>query len=88
MPYDIDFNELTSENAGITPVVPVPVTNPHGGEVNLINSALVIVLIPVVPITNLAPADLATSGSAINILSEEHGTETEDSYVHNLPDSE
>jgi hypothetical protein len=42
----------------------------------------------VVPITNFVPADLAASGSAVNILSEEHGTETEDSYVHNLPDSE
>ena len=75
-------------DAGIIPVVPVPVTNPHGREVNLINSAPVIVLIPVVPITDLEPDDLATSGSAVNILSEEHGTETEDSYVHNLPDSE
>ncbi|WPX98536.1 hypothetical protein Megpolyxen_00369 [Candidatus Megaera polyxenophila] len=74
MPYSLDFNELTSENAGITPVVPVPVTNPHGGEVNLINSALVIVLIHVVPIIDLEPADLSTSGSAVNILSEEHGT--------------
>lgn len=73
-------------DAGIIPVVPVPVTNPHGREVNLINSAPVIVLIPVVPITDLEPDDLATSGSAVNILSEEHGTETEDSYVHNLPE--
>lgn len=73
-------------DAGIIPVVPVPVTNPHGREVNLINSAPVIVLIPVVPIIDLEPADLSTSGSAVNILSEEHGTETEDSYVHNLPE--
>lgn len=73
-------------NAGIIPVVPVPVTNSHGREVNLINSAPVIVLIHVVPIIDREPADLATSGSAVNILSEEHGTETEDSCVHNLPE--
>jgi len=71
-------------DAGIIPVVPVPVTNPHGGEVNLINSALVTVLIPVVPITNLVPADLATSGPAVNIWGEEH--DVEGSYVHNLPE--
>jgi|JI10StandDraft_1071094.scaffolds.fasta_scaffold604807_2 hypothetical protein len=71
-------------DAGIIPVVPVPVTNPHGREVNLINSALVIVLIHVVPITNLVLADLATSGPAVNILGEEH--DVEGSYVHNLPE--
>ena len=71
-------------NAGIIPVVPVPVTNSHGREVNLINIAPVIVLIHVVPITNLVLADLATSGPAVNILGEEH--DVEGSYVHNLPE--
>ena len=66
-------------DAGIIPVVPVPVTNSHGREVNLINSAPVIVLIPVVPITDLEPDDLATSGPAVNILGEEHDAEY--SYV-------
>ena len=53
-------------------------------EVNLINIAPVIVLIHVVPITNLVLADLATSGPAVNILGEEH--DVEGSYVHNLPE--
>ena len=53
-------------------------------EVNLINIAPVIVLIHVVPITNLVLADLATSGPAVNILGEEQ--DVEGSYVHNLPE--
>ena len=53
-------------------------------EVNLITIAPVIVLIHVVPITNLVLADLTTSGPAVNILGEEH--DVEGSYVHNLPE--
>jgi len=56
-------------NVGAIPVASVSVTVPHEGETNAVNTTPVI--IPIIPVTNLEPADL--DAIAINILGEVSG---------------
>jgi hypothetical protein len=69
-------------NARTIPVVPIPVTASTWGEINVPTNTSVIA--PVLLVTNLEAVDLATSGTAVNILGGEQ--DAEGSYVHNLPE--
>lgn len=69
-------------NARTIPVVPIPVTASTWEEINVPTNTSVIA--PVLLVTNLEAVDLATSGTAVNILGGEQ--DAEGSYVHNLPE--
>ena len=77
---------LQVSNSRAIPVASVPVTVSEKGQINAANITPVIVIIPIIPLTNLGPADLAASGTAVNLLGAEHVAEIEGGHIPNLPE--
>ena len=75
---------LQVSNSRAIPVASVPVTVSEEGQINAAN--ITPVIIPIIPLTNLGPADLAASGTAVNLLGAEHVSEIEGGHIPNLPE--